>query len=223
MSNAADFVPGGATVDQLRTAALECTGCPLYQDTTQTVFSKGPVGAGVVFVGEQPGDVEDRRGEPFVGPAGQLLDRAVEAAGLDPRQIYTTNVVKHFKHKATASGKRRIHATPDAADVAACRPWLIAEFALLSPDVVVALGATAAKALFGPAFRVTKSRGVLMPWPGSAAAPDEFSHSDEDAAPDTAFSMATIHPSAVLRADDRDAAYNGLVSDLRVVASALIG
>src|SRR3954451_21584674 len=109
MTSAADFIPDGATMDRLRAAALKCTGCHLYQDTTQTVFSKGPVGARLVFVGEQPGDIEDRRGEPFVGPAGKLLDRALEAAELDPRDIYTTNAVKHFKHKATAAGKRRIH------------------------------------------------------------------------------------------------------------------
>src|SRR5581483_7644904 len=124
-----------------------------------------PVGARVVLVGEQPGDIEDRRGEPFVGPAGKLLDRAIGEAGLDPGQIYTTNVVKHFKFSSAGVGKRRIHATPDAREVAACRPWLLAEFGLLSPDVVVALGATAAKGLFGSSFRVTKSRGVLMPWP----------------------------------------------------------
>src|SRR6058998_3248702 len=130
MSSAEDFIPPGATIDRLRKASLSCTGCPLYQDTTQTVFSKGPVSARLVFVGEQPGDVEDRKGEPFVGPAGQLLERAVADAGLDVADIYTTNAVKHFKHKATAGGQRRLHQTPDTADVAACRPWLLAEFAL---------------------------------------------------------------------------------------------
>jgi DNA polymerase len=209
-------------MDRLRRAALECTGCPLHVGTTQTVFSKGPVGARLVFVGEQPGDIEDRRGEPFVGPAGKLLDRAVEAAGLDPADIYTTNAVKHFKHRATETGKRRIHATPDAGDVAACRPWLAAEFALLAPDLVVALGATAAKALFGPSFRVTQSRGVLMPWPASARHPADFGHDGDDEAPGGAFAMATIHPSAVLRADDQEVAFKGLVSDLQVAAAALI-
>jgi DNA polymerase len=223
MSSAEDFIPSGATIDRLRKASLSCTGCPLHQDTTQTVFSKGPVAARLVFVGEQPGDVEDRRGEPFVGPAGKLLDRALEAVAVDPNEIYVTNAVKHFKHKATESGKRRIHATPDAADVAACRPWLLAEFALLSPDVVIALGATAAKSLFGPSFRVTKSRGVLMPWPASAQHPADFGHEGEDGERDSAFALATIHPSAVLRADDREAAFNGLVSDLKVAAAALIG
>ncbi len=149
MTSAADFVPPGAGLDGLREAALGCRGCELYQGTTQTVFSKGPESARLVLVGEQPGDIEDRRGEPFVGPAGKLLDRAVEEAGLDPAQTYTTNAVKHFKFRSDGPGKRRIHETPDAHDVGACRPWLLAEFALLAPDVVVALGATAGKALFG--------------------------------------------------------------------------
>lgn len=220
MTGAADFVPAGASLDQLRTAALRCTGCELYRGTTQTVFSKGPASARLVFVGEQPGDVEDRRGEPFVGPAGKLLDRAVEEAGVDPADVYTTNAVKHFKFRS-GGGPRRIHATPDAADVAACRPWLVAEFALLAPEVVVALGATAAKALFGPAFRVTKSRGVLMPWPACAEHPADFGHDGDDDAPEGAFAMATLHPSAVLRADDREVAYAGLVNDLRLAASTL--
>jgi DNA polymerase len=218
--SAAEFVPDGADLDGLRKAALGCRGCRLYENATQTVFSKGPVTARVVFVGEQPGDVEDRRGEPFVGPAGKLLDRAIADAGLDPSDIYTTNAVKHFKFTAAPGGKRRIHATPDSHEVGACRPWLVAEFALLSPEVVVALGATAGKALFGPSFRVTKSRGVLLPWPASAADPDVFARTD-DGAPESAFALATIHPSAVLRASDRDAAYDGLVSDLRVAAKAL--
>jgi uracil-DNA glycosylase len=222
VTSAADFVPAGASIDGLRKAALACTGCPLYRDTTQTVFSKGPVTARLVFVGEQPGDIEDRRGEPFVGPAGKLLDRALEAVGLDPGDIYTTNAVKHFKHKATDTGKRRIHATPDAADVAACRPWLVAEFELLDPNVVVALGATAAKALFGPSFKVTQSRGVLMPWPAAARVPADFGPTAEEDATGGAYSLATIHPSAVLRATDRDAAFDGLVSDLKVAAAALI-
>ncbi|HVY10224.1 MAG TPA: UdgX family uracil-DNA binding protein [Mycobacteriales bacterium] len=221
--SAADFVPASATMDKLRKASLRCTGCELYKGTTQTVFSKGPVGARLVFVGEQPGDIEDRVGEPFVGPAGKLLDKAVEEAGLDPAQIYTTNAVKHFKFRSAGEGKRRIHQTPDAHDVAACRPWLVAEFALLAPDVVVALGATAGRALFGPSFRVTRSRGVLMPWPASAADPDAFAHPDDDGDRDSAYALATLHPSAVLRADDRDAAYAGFVADLKVAASALNG
>jgi uracil-DNA glycosylase len=169
VTSAADFVPPGAGLDALREAALGCRGCPLHEAATQTVFSKGPASARLVLVGEQPGDIEDRRGEPFVGPAGKLLDRALEAAGLDPADTYTTNAVKHFKFRMSDDGKRRIHVTPDGFDVGACRPWLVAEFAVLTPDLVVALGATAAKAMFGPAFRVTRSRGVLMPWPTSAA------------------------------------------------------
>jgi DNA polymerase len=210
-------------MDKLRKAALGCTGCELYRGTTQTVFSKGPVGARLVFVGEQPGDIEDRRGEPFVGPAGKVLDRAVAEVGIDPDGVYTTNAVKHFKFRSAGEGKRRIHQKPDVSDITACRPWLLAEFELLSPDVVVALGATAARALFGPAFRVTRSRGVLMPWPASAADPQAFPGADDDGSPASAYAMATLHPSAVLRADDQDAAYAGLVADLTVAASALIG
>jgi DNA polymerase len=216
--SAAEFVPAGADLDGLRRAAAGCRGCDLWQGATQTVFSKGPVTARVVLVGEQPGDVEDRRGEPFVGPAGKLLDRAIAQAGLDPAQVYTTNAVKHFKFTAAPGGKRRIHATPDAAEIGACRPWLVAEFALLDPDVVVALGATAAKALFGPSFRVTRSRGTLLPWPASAAHPDDFDRAGEE---EGAFALATIHPSAVLRSQNRDEAFAGLVADLGVAARAL--
>ena len=218
--SAEEFVPSGADLDGLKRAAAGCRGCHLYENATQTVFSKGPATARLVLVGEQPGDVEDRRGAPFVGPAGKMLDRALADAGVDPEQTYTTNAVKHFKFTAAASGKRRIHATPDAHEIGACRPWLVAEFALLDPELVVALGATAAKALFGPAFRVTRSRGVLMPWPASAANAEAFLQG-EDGARESAFALATIHPSAVLRAQDRDAAYDGLVADLRVAAQAL--
>jgi len=220
--SAAEFVPASADLEGLRAAAKGCQGCHLHENATQTVFSKGPVSARLVLVGEQPGDVEDRRGEPFVGPAGKLLDRAIAEAGLDPDHTYTTNAVKHFKFTMASSGKRRIHATPDTHEIGACRPWLVAEFALLDPEVVVALGATAARALFGPSFRVTKSRGVLMPWPASAAHAEEFDLG-EDEGRDGAFALATIHPSAVLRADDKEAAYSGLVSDLQVAAKALAG
>ena len=210
------FVPAKASsIDDLLVAARGCQGCDLYRDATQTVFGDGPPRARVVLVGEQPGDAEDRHGEPFVGPAGRLLDRALVEAGLARADTYVTNAVKHFKFKATAPGKRRIHQTPDRVEIVACRPWLVAEFGMLRPEVVVALGATAAKALLGPAFRVTKSRGVLMPWPDSAATPEEFPTASGQI-------LATIHPSAVLRArDDRDAAFAGLVDDLRVVSGAL--
>jgi DNA polymerase len=198
----------------LRKAAAGCRGCHLYQNATQTVFGEGPADARVVMVGEQPGDVEDREGEPFVGPAGRLLDRAMRDAGLDRTDTYLTNAVKHFKFKATDPGKRRIHQTPDRIEIVACRPWLVAEFGLTHPEVVVALGATAAKALLGADFRVTKQRGVLLPWPDAAESPEEF--------PSTAGQiMATVHPSSVLRADNREVAYRSLVDDLKIAATAL--
>jgi uracil-DNA glycosylase len=212
---AEEFVPAGArSIDELREAARGCQGCDLYKDATQTVFGDGPPHARVVFIGEQPGDVEDRRGAPFVGPAGKVLDRAIVEVGLDRAGAYVTNAVKHFKFRSTGAGKRRIHQTPDRIEIVACRPWLVAEFAVLRPEIVVALGATAAKALLGPSFRVTKSRGVLMPWPESAPDPADFPTASGQI-------LATIHPSAVLRADDREEAFAGLVADLRVVASAL--
>jgi uracil-DNA glycosylase family protein len=166
-----------------------------------------------MLVGEQPGDQEDLQGRPFVGPAGTLLDRALEEAGIDRTATYITNAVKHFKFKPT--GKRRLHQTPDRIEITACRPWLVAEFDKLRRlQMVIVLGATAAKAMLGPSFRVTQSRGVLLPWPDSAQRPQDFPRLDGRL-------VATIHPSAVLRADDRDAAYAGLVADLKVAAEAL--
>jgi uracil-DNA glycosylase family protein len=207
------FIPPGArTLDELKAAAADCQGCELYENATQTVFGRGAAHARVVFVGEQPGDVEDQQGLPFVGPAGRLLREAVDDAGIDPTQVYITNAVKHFRFELR--GKRRIHQTPGPAHITACRPWLVAEFALLKPELVIVLGATAAKALLGPAFRVTRSRGQLMPWPAAAQHPEDFPVAEIQA-------LATIHPSAVLRADDRDTAYKGLVDDLRVAAGAL--
>jgi DNA polymerase len=214
---AAPFVPDTDDLDRLRAAARNCRGCDLYQDATQTVFGEGPPDAEVVMVGEQPGDMEDRQGAPFVGPAGRLLDRAITDAGLERSQIYLTNAVKHFKHKPAAPGRRRLHESPNRTEIVACRPWLVAEFRVLRPRAVVALGAVAAKALLGPAFRVTRSRGIPLPWPDSAYHPEDFAGETGDGA----FVVATIHPSAVLRADDRDAAYRGLVDDLRVVAQSL--
>ncbi|SDY50453.1 DNA polymerase [Micromonospora pattaloongensis] len=209
------FIPSDtARLDDLRAAAPGCRGCELHEDATQVVFGRGDVNARVVMVGEQPGDVEDQQGLPFVGPAGRLLRRAVDDAGIDPGQIYLTNAVKHFRFELR--GKRRIHQTPDRVHIVACRPWLVAEFALLRPEVIVVLGATAAKALLGPSFRVTQSRGVLMPWPDSAQRARDFPIGPAQA-------LATIHPSAVLRADDREAAYNGLVADLTVAARLLAG
>ncbi len=212
--SAAPFVPDGADLDQLRAAAATCKGCHLWENATQTVFSRGIADARVVMVGEQPGDVEDQRGEPFVGPAGVLLRRAVGDAGISPDDIYITNAVKHFKFRRM--GKRRIHQTPDRMEIMACRPWLLAEFAQVAPRVVVALGATAAQALLGPSFRVTKQRGVLLPWPESAYHPEDFAQ-----AGGSRQVLETLHPSAILRADDRETAYEGLVADLRVAASAL--
>jgi uracil-DNA glycosylase family protein len=212
---AQEYVPADARdLDTLKSAAHGCRGCELYADATQVVFGRGHPHARVVFVGEQPGDVEDQQGLPFVGPAGRLLREAVDAAGIDPASVYITNAVKHFRFQLR--GKRRIHQTPDQIHITACRPWLVAEFALLQPEIVVVLGATAAKALLGPAFRVTKSRGRLMPWPASAQHPEDFPVSAIQA-------LATIHPSAVLRADNRDVALAGLVDDLSVVAGALAG
>ena len=211
MTSAASFVPDAGGLDDLRAAAKGCRGCDLYRDATQTVFGDGAADARTLVVGEQPGDIEDRSGVPFVGPAGKLLDRAFDEAGLDRSTMYVTNAVKHFKHRPAAPGKRRIHQTPDRVEIVACRPWLVAEFARIRPQAVLVLGATAAKALLGPAFRVTKSRGQPLPWPRSAQSPEDFLP-----APDGVL-VATIHPSAVLRADDREAAFAGLVTDLRAL------
>ena len=210
---AQEWVPPDAqTLDELKAAAAGCEGCELYQNATQTVFGRGASHAKIVFVGEQPGDVEDQQGLPFVGPAGRLLRDAVDDAGIDPAGVYITNAVKHFRFELR--GKRRIHQNPGPAHITACRPWLVAEFALLKPELVVVLGATAAKALLGPAFRVTRSRGQLMPWPASAQHPEDFPVAEIQA-------VATIHPSAVLRADDRETTYQGLVDDLKVAAAAV--
>ncbi|MEH0830406.1 MULTISPECIES: UdgX family uracil-DNA binding protein [unclassified Micromonospora] len=224
---AQQFIPPQAdTLDELRAAATGCRGCELYRDASQTVFGRGDESARVVLVGEQPGDMEDQKGLPFVGPAGRLLRRAVDDAGLDPGHIYLTNAVKHFRFELR--GKRRIHQTPDRVHITACRPWLVAEFSRLRPELVVVLGATAAKALLGPSFRVTRQRGELLPWPVSAQRPEDFARVPVDSAGKVADApaaqlLATIHPSAVLRADDQDAAYAGLVQDLTVGARALAG
>jgi uracil-DNA glycosylase family protein len=204
--------PTFSSIDELKTAAAGCEGCELYRDATQTVFGRGAPHAKIVFVGEQPGDVEDRQGLPFVGPAGRLLREAVDDAGIDPADVYITNAVKHFRFELR--GKRRIHQNPGPAHITACRPWLVAEFSLLKPELVVILGATAGKALLGPSFRVTQQRGKLLPWPASAQHPDDFPVAEIRA-------LATIHPSAVLRADDRETAYRGLVDDLKIAAEAV--
>lgn len=210
---AGQWVPRGTGIEGLRAAATGCRGCELYEDATQTVFSAGSAAARVAFVGEQPGDQEDRLGEPFVGPAGRLLDKALVDAGIDRMDAYVTNAVKHFRFTQEGPGKRRIHATPGANHIDACKPWLVAELAIVDPEVVVCLGATAARALLGPSFRVSKQRGTLVPRLVRDPA--------ESAAVQNGWLTATIHPSAVLRATDRDAAYEGLVADLRIVAELL--
>ncbi|ASW54115.1 UdgX family uracil-DNA binding protein [Plantactinospora sp. KBS50] len=222
---AQQFIPPDAQdLPALKAAAAGCRGCELYEPATQTVFGRGDAHAPAVFVGEQPGDVEDQKGLPFVGPAGRLLREAVDDAGIDPKHIYLTNAVKHFRFELR--GRRRIHQTPDRVHIVACRPWLVAEFGRLRPAVVVVLGATAGKALLGPSFRVTQARGRLMPWPDAAQNPDDFRQVPIDSRGERADAppaqlLATIHPSAVLRADNRDEAYAGLVADLKVAAGVL--
>jgi len=208
---AAPFVPDGASLRDLARAAAECRGCELYRDATQTVFGAGSSRARAMFVGEQPGDVEDREGEPFVGPAGRLFDRALAEAGIERREAYVTNAVKHFRWKPAPRGKRRIHETPEARHTNACRPWLVAELSTVRPHVVVALGAVAAKSLFGPSFRLTQHRGERLDWP-----PERGGFADDDTPVRAAF--ATVHPSSVLRAEDREDAYRQLVQDLQIVA-----
>ncbi len=201
---AADFLPRRRSLTALREAAETCRGCSLYRNATQTVFGEGPSSAEVVMVGEQPGDQEDRRGTPFVGPAGRVLGEALEDAGIDRADVYITNVVKHFKFQPR--GKRRIHKRPSAAEVAACRPWLDAELRAIKPTALVALGATAAQDLFGRSFRVTKQRGRPL---------------DFDLAP---LVMASVHPSSILRAPDdrtRREEYGLFVGDLRALADGL--
>ena len=219
--------PRGVGLDGLRQAAAGCRACELWEPATQTVFGEGPETARIVFVGEQPGDQEDRQGEPFVGPAGRLLDKALADAGIERRDAYITNAVKHFRF--TVKGKRRIHQTPGSEHMAACRPWLESEFEVLKPEVVVCLGATAAKALISPSFRITRDRGRLIPWtpPGPEEVTPEGEEADDDepdeGVPSQTWMLATTHPSAILRTPDeaRAAAYDALVADLKVVARAL--
>ena len=206
MGTAAALIPPSASLDELRSVAAGCTACPLHELGTQTVFGEGPASAPLMLVGEQPGDREDLAGEPFVGPAGALLDRALADAGIDRGDAYVTNVVKHFKWRP--AGKRRIHQKPNAAEVAACRPWLDREIELVDPTVVVCLGATAAQALLGRTFRVTAQRGQFVEW---------------DRRP---LVLATVHPSSILRAPDDGARRRELeafVADLTVAAGALAG
>jgi uracil-DNA glycosylase family protein len=202
--SAAAYLPDSLTLSKLREAAKECKGCHLWERATQTVFGEGRSSASLMLVGEQPGDQEDLAGKPFVGPAGKLLDRALEEAGIDRDAAYVTNVVKHFKWQAR--GKRRIHQKPSWSEMAACRPWLDAEIAALEPEVLVCLGATAAQALLGRDFRVSRQRGELVESP---LAP---------------YVTATVHPSSILRQTDdasRQAELEAFVADLRKVASLL--
>lgn len=200
---AAQLIPADASLAELRDIARTCTACPLYARATQTVFGEGPAQARLMLVGETPGDQEDLVGRPFVGPAGRLLDRSLEAAGIKRDQAYVSNVVKHFKW--TPRGKRRMHGKPNAGEIRACRPWLDAEIARVKPDVLVCMGATAAQALLGADFRVTKSRGKVM-------TSDLASHV-----------IATVHPSSLLRLDDpdREAGIAAFVADLKIAAEAL--
>jgi len=202
--SAADFIPSNPTLPTLREAARSCRGCDLWVNATQTVFGEGPGSADVIFVGEAPGDLEDRAGHPFVGPAGKLLDTAMREAGIDRTRVYVTNSVKHFKFVVIERG-RRLHKKPNAAEVRACNPWLSEEIRLVKPRVIVALGATAAQALLGRQFRVTQQRGKPMP---------------TDVAETI---IATVHPSAVLRAPDgeRERARREFVADLKRVAAYL--
>jgi DNA polymerase len=201
MASAAEFVPDSRSLPALRKAASDCHGCPLWRDATQTVFGIGYKKAELMLVGEQPGDREDIEGEPFVGPAGRILERALQGAEIDRGEVYVTNAVKHFKWRAR--GKRRLHQTPRAGEVEACKPWLEAELDAVRPIAVLALGATAAKALYGPSVRVTRDRGRLV---------------DSPLAP---LAALTIHPSAILRLRDheeREDALDSLIEDLRFVA-----
>jgi DNA polymerase len=203
-SSAADFLPPSRALRTLRRAAADCRGCPLWKDATQTVFGAGSKKAKLMLVGEQPGDREDVEGEPFVGLAGRILDRALEAVEIDRDEVYVTNAVKHFKWRAR--GKRRLHQTPRAGEVEACKPWLVAELEGVRPAALLALGGTAAKALFGTKVRVTRDRGQLIESPLAPIA------------------AVTLHPSAILRLrdhDEREEAFAALVADLSLVVEEL--
>jgi DNA polymerase len=203
INSTAAITPALKTIAALRAAARDCKACDLWKTGTQTVFGEGPSKAQIMFIGEQPGDQEDRLGHPFVGPAGKLLDRALEQAGVDHSKVYLTNVVKHFKWVAAARGKKRIHKKPRYSEINACRPLLEAELRVVKPHILVCLGSTAAQALLGRTFSVTRQRGQLIPSP---LAP---------------FTMATVHPSSILRAPDENARHQQMqafINDLKIVA-----
>ena len=198
-TSAAEWVPASHKLSDLRAAAPACRGCELYARATQVVFGEGPPDAKIVMVGEQPGDEEDKRGHPFVGPAGRLLSTAIQEAGLNREKIYVTNAVKHFKW--IERGKRRIHAKPSGIEISACKPWLAAELAAIEPELVVCLGATAAQSLLGRDFRITSQRGIFFPHQWAKEV------------------VATVHPSAILRMPDRyEEEYALFVGDLKVIA-----
>lgn len=204
VTSAADFLPARKTLTSLTRAARDCQGCDLYRNATQTVFGEGSKNAKLVLIGEQPGDREDIEGHPFVGPAGRLLDVALVEAGIDRDDVYVTNAVKHFKW--TERGKRRLHKKPSSREITACRPWLTSEIEVLQPQGLICLGATAAQALLGPAFRITKRRGEII------------------ASELAEWIMATYHPSAVLRAPDEQRRHEmraELIADLKAAAAAL--
>ncbi|MFD6349834.1 UdgX family uracil-DNA binding protein [Streptomyces roseolus] len=210
--DATPFLPERGGLPAHRRAAADCRGCPLHRYATGTVFGRGPAHARLMLVGEQPGDREDQEGKAFVGPAGRLLSKALREAGIDEGDAYLTNAVKHFKFTEEPTRKRRIHKAPSPRETLACRPWLLAELRLVSPAVVVTLGATAGRALLGPSFRVGTDRGVPRPLP--AQGPDGGSV-------DGVRVLPTVHPSVVLRAPDRKQMYEGLVADLRTAAGVL--
>jgi uracil-DNA glycosylase len=204
MAGAEEFLPKRLKLKALEEASQGCRGCDLYKDATQTVFGQGRAGARLMLVGEQPGDKEDLEGEPFVGPAGRLLDKALEQAGIDRSEAYVTNAVKHFKWKPR--GNRRLHQTPRAGEIEACKPWLQAEVQAVGPEALLAMGATAARSLFGPKVKVTKDRGRPLESPLAPVA------------------AVTIHPSALLRLrdhDEREAEFGAFVADLEAVGAAL--
>ena len=199
-TSAAKWVPETQDLRTLQDAARACQGCELYKRATQVVFGEGPRDAKLVMIGEQPGDEEDRKGHPFVGPAGRVLDKAIREAGLEREKIYVTNAVKHFKFEQR--GKRRIHRKPSAAEVRACRPWLQAELALIEPEITVCLGVTAVQSLLGPGFRLTEQRGIFFPHPWAKQV------------------VATVHPSAILRASERyEEEYQRFLHDMRLIAN----
>jgi DNA polymerase len=213
-SDATPFLPDTDDIAALREYIGSCRGCELYRDTTQAVFGEGAAPARLMLVGEQPGDQEDRTGHPFAGPAGRVLDDALRKAEIDRDSVYLTNVVKHFKFTRPERGKRRIHKKPNQSEITACHPWFAAELRVAAPELVVCLGATAAKALLGSKFRITAERGTLLNFPAGLNGLGE--HHPEHV-------LATIHPSAVLRAPDgeRESMRDGLVEDLRVAANAI--